>query len=217
VKPFTVVDCAQRSEAWFAARLGRVTSSVASDMLATRRDGKQAAGRINLRVRLALERLTGRVQESGYVSKAMQDGIDREADALAEFEALTGTFVSKCGFLAHPTLMAGASLDGYLGDFETVVEVKAPIAATHLAYLKGVLPTDHYAQCVHQAWLTGARAVELVSVQPEFPDPLRVKVFHLEPKADEIAAHELMVRAFLTEVDREVEAIEALLRKAKAA
>src|SRR5437879_4169734 len=117
---FTVVTAEQRSDEWHRARLGRLTGSRAADMLATVKSG-EAASRRNLRTQLVLERLTGRVQETGFVSAAMQQGIDREADAYAAYEALTGQHLVRTGFLRHDTLMVGCSLDGHAGDFESLI------------------------------------------------------------------------------------------------
>src|SRR5262245_52635588 len=98
----------QRSPEWVALRLGRVTSSCAAEMLARLKDPKaEAAGRRNLRVRLTLERVTGRSLESAYVSPAMQQGIAREVDALTLYEGLTGRLLRPVGFVAHEELMAG--------------------------------------------------------------------------------------------------------------
>ena len=44
MKAFTVVDCEQKSPEWFAARVGRLTSTGAADMLAKIQKG-EAAGR----------------------------------------------------------------------------------------------------------------------------------------------------------------------------
>src|SRR5688572_6380737 len=79
----TFHDVEQRSEAWGKLRLGRVTASRSSDMLAKNRDGKWAAGRRNLLVQLLLERLTGRSHERQFQSGPMQDGVTREQDAIA--------------------------------------------------------------------------------------------------------------------------------------
>lgn len=206
---FTVIDVPQRSEAWFAARVGRVTSTGADPMLATISKG-ESAGRRNLRARLVLERLTGKPQESSFQSKAMEQGIDREADALALYEARYRS-VRTCGFLRHDTLMAGASLDGYVGDFEGIVEVKSPIPATHLEYVKsGKIPLDYYRQITHQLWLTGARWADFVSFNPDFPEQWQLKVVRVERREDDLRDYETQLRAFLAEVDRELEALLAL-------
>ncbi len=217
VKPFIIVDCEQRSEAWFTARLGRLTASRAADMLGTRRDKTESAGRRNLRVQLVLERVTGRCMENGYVSPAMEQGIAREADAAALYEALTGRLLDRSGFLAHPTLMAGCSLDGHVGDFEGIVEIKSPIPATHLDYLKtGQIPDEYLKQIVHQLWMTGAQWCDWLSYNPDFPEPLQTKLVRVTRDEKILADYERAVVDFLAEVQREYDGVLALMEKAAA-
>ena len=202
----------QRSDAWFQARLGKLTSSAAADMLATLKSSKgEAAGRRNLRIRLVLERITGRSQESDYVSPAMQTGIDREADAAGVYEALTGRLLQSVGFVQHETLMAGCSPDGYLDDFAGLVEIKSPMAATHWDYLKtGIIPGEYQKQIVHALWITGARWCDWLSYHPEFPETLRVKLVRMERNRADVDAYELMARQFLAECDKEVDELAKL-------
>jgi hypothetical protein len=94
-------------------------------MLATIKSG-EAAARRDLRMQLVCERLTGFPQEDGYVNAAMQRGIDLESTALAAYEAITGTLALTTGFLSHTSLLAGCSLDGHVGDYDTVVSLKCP-------------------------------------------------------------------------------------------
>lgn len=202
---FTVHDVPQRSAEWFAIRAGKLTASRASDMLSTIKTG-EAAPRRNYRAQLVLERLTGKPQENGYVSKAMQDGIDREPDAAALYEALTGRLITPTGFLAHLTLPAGCSLDGHVGEFEGLVEIKCPIPATHLDFLKsGIVPGDYVKQATHQLWITGAQWCDYVSYHPDFPEPLQAKVARIQRNEAEITSYELLARQFLSEVDRELD------------
>jgi hypothetical protein len=210
VRAFSVIDAPQRSPEWHAARLGRLTSSRAADMLATIKNG-EAAGRRNLRVQLALERLTGRCQESGFVSPAMQIGIEREADAAGLYEALTGRVLTRTGFLAHHSHQVGASLDGHVGDFEGIVELKCPLAATHLEYLKtGVIPGEYKKQIIHALWVSGARWCDWLSYHPEFPTGLQAKLVRVDRVDQEIASYALAAALFLSEVDAEVEAVRRL-------
>jgi len=200
----------QRSPEWFTARLGKLTGSRAKDMLATIKNG-EAAPRRNLRVQLVLERLTGRSQENGYQSHAMQQGIEREVDAFAVYEGLTGTLLTSSGFLEHDTLMAGCSLDGHVGDFEGLVEIKCPQAATHLDYLKtGTIPGDYYKQITHALWITGAQWCDWLSFNPDFPEPLQVKLVRVVRSEAAIAAYETAATAFLAEVDQELETVQQL-------
>lgn len=204
-------DVPQRSAEWFKLRLGRVTGSVAADILATIKSGGEAAGRRNLRVRLVLERLTGRSQESGFLSAAMQQGIEREPDAYALYEALTGRLLTSSGFIQHETLMAGCSLDGFVprGEaIEGIIEIKAPIPATHLDYVKsGTVPGEYYKQILHGLFITGAQWADFVSFNPDFPEPLQVRLVRVNRDEAAIEDYEKKLRAFLSEVDRELEAI----------
>lgn len=209
-----IIHIDQRSQQWFMARLGMVTSSRASDVFATLKNGQEAAGRRNYRIQLVLERLTNRQQERDYVSPAMLTGIEREAEALALYEALTGQLVQQVGFLQHDELMAGASLDGYVGNFDGIVEVKSPLPATHLDYLKsGKIPDDYMKQVRHQLWISGAAWCDWMSYHPEFPEPLQSKIVRLAFSAGELAAHELAVRLFLSEVEQELELVQRMAQE----
>ena len=205
-----IIECEQRTPEWFAARLGRLTASRAADMLATIKTG-EAAARRNLRTQLVLERLTGVSQESPYQSDAMRQGIEREADALLWYEAQTGQIVQRSGFVAHDDLMAGASLDGHVGDFAGIVEAKCPLASTHLETLEsGAIPSDYQKQIVHQLWISGARWCDYVSYHPDFPEPLRLRIVRMMRDDGRIAEYETSARVFLSEVDGRLAALTML-------
>lgn len=211
-RAFTIVEAPQRSAEWFAARAGRLTGSVAADMLATIKSG-EAAARRDLRARLVVERLTGEPQEDGYVNAAMQRGIDKEPEALAAYEAL-GHLTRRTGFLRHDGLMVGCSLDADVDDFEGIVELKCPKSATHLSYLRGSgLPAQYRPQVLHNLWITGARWCDFVSFDDRFPPALRLFVVRVErdDKLEaELAAYEAAALKFLSEVELEVEQVLAL-------
>lgn len=213
---FTMLDCAQRSPAWVAARLGRLTSSRAADMLATRRDGTEAAGRRNLRVQLALERLTGRPQESSYQSAAMIDGQVREAAAAAAYEALTGRVLTFTGFCSADHVQAGCSLDGHVengdGTIDGIIELKCPLAATHLETLKTKsIPREYRIQICHLFWITGAAWCDWMSYHPDFPAALQTIIVPVLRTDMDLEAYEGVALAFLVEVDAEVAAIQQLI------
>lgn len=195
---------AQRSEGWFHSRLGKLTGSRAADAFKTNKDGTFAASRKNLRMQLVLERLTGRSQEREFQSQAMKDGIEREVDAQGTYEALTGRLLHTVGFIEHDSLAAGCSLDGYVDDFTGIVEIKSPLPATHLEYLRsGVIPADYQKQIQHALWITGAEWCDWLSYQPLFPEPLRVKLVRVKRDEATMRCHELLVSLFLSEVDHD--------------
>lgn len=207
---FTIRDLPQRSPEWYAARLGRLTGSCAGKMLAKIEKG-EAAGRRNLRLALVLERLTGKSQENDYSSPAMQTGIEREADAIAAYEALTGDLVRTTGFLAHDTHMAGCSLDGHLGEFAKLVSVKCRQPAAHLDFLKtGKIPADALAQMRHELWITGAEAHDYFSWNPDFPESLQARVKTIARAEADVPGYEQLALAFLAEIDRECDVVGTL-------
>lgn len=208
--PFVLVDVEQRSEAWFAARAGRLTASCAGDMLARIKTG-EAAARRDLRTKLVVQRITGCTDDDGFVSKDMQRGIDAEADALTEYEIQTGLMVQRVGFLQHRELMAGCSPDGMIDNFAGVLELKCPRPANHLKNLRGrgLLP-EYAAQVTHALWISGAQWCDFASYCADFPESIRLFRVRIERDETQIAAYEVMVRAFLKEVDAEVDEVLSL-------
>jgi predicted phage-related endonuclease len=203
VTPFTIATPDQRTPAWYAARVGKLTASRACDMLATIKTG-EAAARRDLRMQIVCERLTGLSQDNGFVNAEMQRGIDKEADARAAYEAATGALVQPCGFLQHPELATGGSPDGEIGGYTGLVEIKCPKSATHLAYLRShAVPKDYVAQIQHQMWLTGAAWCDFVSFDDRFPEALRLVVVRVSREHVDLKAYELLVRMFLAECDKE--------------
>lgn len=210
-----VHDVLQRSDAWRALRCGRLTASRAGCLLKQLKRGGEPADRRDYRLQLCCERITGVPQEEGFVSQDMKRGAAREDDARRAYEALTGRLVRSVGFVSHDSLLVGCSPDGVIGDFRTLLEVKAPKAATHLEYVRGgVLPADYTGQVVQSLWLTGADACDFVSFHPSFPEPLQLFLVRVKRNDADIKAFELLARGFLAEVDREVAELTALAEAA---
>ena len=211
-----IVQVEQRTPEWFAARLGRVTGSRAKDVLATIKTG-EAAARRDYRLELVVERLTGCVGEDGFVSKEMARGTALEPEAFAAYEALTGTLVRRTGFVALDHMMVGCSLDGDVDDMTGLIEIKCPKSATHFRYLHSDgVPSEHVAQMLHNAWVTGAQWCDFVSFDDRFPEGLRLVVRRFVPTAEQIADYADKLQAFLDEVDRDELAARALMAKAVA-
>ena len=124
----------QGSEEWLKIRLGKVTASGVADVLAKTKTGVSAS-RGNYLIKLAIQRVTGVVEES-YTNDAMQWGIDNEAQARVAYEVVSGNFVDQIAFVDHPMISwFGASPDGLVND-DGLVEIKCPNSATHWSYIK---------------------------------------------------------------------------------
>lgn len=206
----TIIEVAQRTQEWHAARVGRLNSSDAGDMLAMNKSGGESASRRDLRVRLACERLTGTAIESGYINAEMQRGISCEPIARAFYEAETGAMVQEIGYVQHDELLAGYSPDGFVGA-DGLLEIKVPKTATHVRYLRdGKLPADYVAQCQHALFVSERQWIDFVSFDDRLPEALqffRVRLTREEAKLD---VYERTLRAFLAEVQNELEALQTL-------
>lgn len=196
----------QRTPAWYALRCGRVSASQAEHVLAKVKGSGEAAGRRDLRMLLARERLSGLPDDGPtFVSADMQRGMDLEPEALAALE-LSGVLpgaIRAVGYLTHDTLPVGYSPDGVVGaGFDILVETKCPRMATHLDYLDAptTIPARYIAQLTHALWLTGASVMHFASYCPMFP---RYPLFTLAVPRDtvDLDAYDAALRTFLDEVD----------------
>ena len=150
------MEIEQRTEEWFAARLGRVTASRVADVIAKTKTG-YSASRENYMAQLVVERLTQTKAES-YTSAAMMHGVEQEPFARAAYEATQGVMVEEVGFVSHPSIeWAGASPDGLVGD-DGCVEIKCPNTATMIeTLLSQKVPGKYITQMQFQMACTGRK------------------------------------------------------------
>lgn len=197
---------AQRTPAWYALRCGRVSASQAEHVLAKVKGSGEAAGRRDLRMLLARERLSGLPDDGPtFVSADMQRGMDLEPEALAalELSGLLPGAIRAVGYLTHDTLQVGYSPDGVCGPgYDVLVETKCPRMATHLDYLDAptTIPARYVAQLTHALWLTGASVIHFAAYCPAFT---RAPLFHLPVTPDQVdlLAYETALRSFLDEAE----------------
>jgi putative phage-type endonuclease len=192
-------DCMeQRTEEWFAARLGKVTASRVADVLAKIKSG-ESASRKNYKMELVVQRLTNKVGES-FTNAAMEWGTEQEPFARMAYEAHTGTFVKEEGFVDHPTIEGfGCSPDGIVG--EGLIEIKAPNTANHIeTVLENKAPSKYIPQMQCQMACTGAKWCDFVSFDPRVPEDLQLLVVRVDRDQEYIDAMEVEVKQFLSEV-----------------
>lgn len=165
----------QRTEDWFAARMGKVTASKVADILATTRSGP-AASRRNYMMQLLCERLTGNREES-WQNAAMQRGTELEPFARIAYEAVQGKVVEEVGFIIHPRIDGfGASPDGLVGP-NGLVEIKCPNTAQHVEFLRtGKIESKYDWQMRAQMACTNRDWCDFASYDDRLPEPLQLKV-----------------------------------------
>lgn len=193
----------QGSEEWLKIRLGKVTASGVADVLAKTKSGVSAS-RGNYLIKLAIQRVTGIVEE-GFTNDAMQWGKDHEAQARVAYEVASGNFVDQVAFVDHPTIAwFGASPDGLVND-DGLVEIKCPNSATHWSYIKDDgPPTKYYIQMQAQMACTGRSWCDFVSYDPRMPERSQLFIKRVMREDDYIAEMEAEVKKFLDEVAVEV-------------
>ncbi len=160
-----VVECEQRTDAWFEARLGLPTAS-RFDKLVTPKTGKlSASARVLLHECLA-EYMTGESGDRGG-SAFMARGTDMETKARQWYELEFDIDVQQVGFVTTDDGSAGCSPDGLVGA-KGGLEIKVPSAVQHVAYMldNDALRFAYRAQVQGSLWVTGRVWWDLLSYSP---------------------------------------------------
>ena len=114
-------------------------------------------------------------------ARALEYGTEMEPEAIAAYEARTGSMVEVCGFVKHPRYpFAGASPDILVGRVGGG-EIKCPLSITvHAITLRDGLPPEHIEQIQGGLWVTGREWWDFISYNPLFPAGLDLYVQRIE-------------------------------------
>lgn len=211
-------DLVQGSADWLAQRAGCVTGSRVYDILpqslriAGGKPDKYLKSREDYMLEIAYERISG-LHFDHFVTKAMEDGIDREPLAKAAYEDARGVAIEEIGFATHEHIDDyGASPDGLVED--GCIEVKCPTLRTHMEWLlAGDVPPEYIPQMKAVMSCTGRKWCDFISYVP--PDrglkKLGLFIRRLEFDKEMIEKQDAEVVRFL----KEAAELEARLRKMK--
>lgn len=203
----------QRSEEWFAARVGKVTASRVADLMAKTKSGPSAS-RANYMAELICERLTGQRAEC-FTNAAMQWGTETEPQARAAYEFVTDNAVTEAGIVFHPSIADfGASPDGLIG-IDGLLEIKCPSSATHIeTLLTEAIPAKYMTQMQAQMACTGRVWCDFASFDPRLPGDMQLWVRRVHRDDAFIAEMEREVSAFLGEVTQKLDALRVRYQEA---
>ena len=166
-----IINCEQRSEEWYAARLG-IPSASSFDQIVTMK-GEPSKQREKYMYKLAGEKVSGKAEES-YQNAAMLRGIELESEARELYKIITDNPVEEVGFCISDG--CGCSPDGLVGE-EGGLEIKCPTIATHVSYLlNGGLPSEYFQQVQGSLLITGRKWWDFQSHYPGLK-PLIIRVF----------------------------------------
>lgn len=195
----------QGTNEWLMARVGHMTGSRMSDIIAKIKTG-EAKSRYDYKVQLATERMTGQPVKT-YFNSIMQQGIDREPDARMLYE-LEKQKVKEVGFIKHPTIaMSGVSVDGLVGK-DGIIEIKCPLETTHTnTLIAKQSPKKYYPQMQWGMSVTQRSFCDFVSYNPSFPEDLMLYIVRVERDDDYIKMLEEEVIKFNDEVEQLIKTI----------
>lgn len=198
----------QRSDEWYAAKLGKVGCSRLDDVLAEGKSGGPSVTRKNYMMELLCERLTGN-RTALWTNQDMQWGIDNEPLARSVYEAEIGFMVTDDGGRECPDIPGlWDSPDGLISE-DGGIEIKCPNTATHLETLtKGTIKRGYILQmaggiiCYKRKWW------DFVSFDPRLPPNLRF--YRKRFMAEDLPIE--MVRTGVIAFLRELDELEKTLR-----
>ena len=191
-----ILDVEQGTEEWLQARLGVPTASNYSKIItSTGKPSAQADKYIN---DLVAQKLTGQIPEM-FKSDAMQRGNDLEPQARAYYEFMTDNVVEEVGLILNYD-GAGCSPDGLIGD-DGGIEIKCPLGATHVSYLRAnKLPTEYVQQVQGCMYITGRSWWDFVSFHPD----MESMIIRVERDDEFIEKLDVQMKALLQTINDEV-------------
>lgn len=145
--PIIITDFPQRSPEWVAARAGNPGASSISKIITS--TGAISKQREEYLMQLAAEKVTGRPEDEGYLSRQMANGIEREDASRALFELIQGVEVRQVGIVfKDEDRKFHCSPDGLIVGSDQPLEMKNPMMKTHVkALFDDRVPTEYIGQC----------------------------------------------------------------------
>jgi hypothetical protein len=187
----------QRSEAWYSVKCGLVTSTRFKSLVAKETTDSYK----DLVTNIACEIITGKMEE-GYSNAMMEYGIEMEPKAIIEYEDVFDCTVKRTGFITpdedHKYFdWIGDSPDGLLPE-NGVLEVKCPLARTHMEYIEAnKLPLEYRHQVQGHLFVTGLDFCDFVSYVPH----MKLFVFRVYPDLELFKEFELRLDKLIKDVE----------------
>ena len=178
-------DIEQGSEEWLKLKLGVATASNFDKIITA--TSKESATLSKYALELATQCLLTE-PETTYKNEAMQRGNDLEPIARQTYAERTLQFVEKITMFKSDCGDFGYSPDGLIGE-DGLLEIKCPLATTHVKYLlDNKMPTDYWQQVQGGLWVSGRKWCDFVSFHPNFKEK---QLFIIRVERDENYIEEL--------------------------
>lgn len=191
----------QRSWHWFRMRLGVITASGISAILAK----SGSATRDGYMAELIAEIATGAPGEP-VSAKAMQWGIEQEPAAIETYSFNTGKIVQQIPFIYGKDMRFGCSPDGVMDD--KTLEIKCPFNTRYHIELivDGRMKKEYQDQVQFQMYVAGTEAVDFLSFDPRMQKHIDFMVT-VERSDKHIALFNDAIPQFIMEMDAKLDRI----------
>jgi len=198
----------QRSEEWFAEKLGKLSGSRVGEILPLKR-GSYPATRETLLYELLAERITGHRVEK-YITPVMAWGVEIEPVARERYADAQGVQVVETGFVHHPTIRNfGASPDGLVGT-DGVLEIKCPSTSKVLKILAGEdIEPGWMFQMMTEMTVTRRDWCDFVLFDPRLQSPLDLTIRRI--KRDKLVCE--LIEAEAVKFNAELDGKERIIRE----
>lgn len=161
-----IIDCAQNSPEWYAARAGIVTASNLKTVLANGRGGAESKTRRSYLNRLAAEIITGEPLET-FSNRHTERGHALEPEARDYYAFLHSAETQAVGFVRNGP--KGCSPDSFVGD-AGLLEIKTQRGDLLIdTLLADRFPLEHKAQVQGQLWICEREWCDLLVYWPGLP------------------------------------------------
>jgi len=170
---FHDIDQTIDRDEWLEMRVGKIGGSKLGTVMSNygKAFGDPAQ---KLAVNLALERITGKSQENGYINDHMIRGLEQEPIARAMYESERFVDVLNGGFFDSGNI--GVSPDGLVGT-DGVIEIKSVIGTTHYKTVaRDKFDPSYKWQLYLNLLVTGRDWIDFISYCSEFPVDRRLFV-----------------------------------------
>lgn len=196
-------NMAQGSDEWKQLRLGKITASRLSDVMASGRSGAPSKTRQSYMLQLAAEILTGEAEDS-FSNKYMDWGNVCEPQARSMYEFDSGNVVEEVAFVIASDRF-GVSPDGMVGQ-DGLLEIKCPKTTTQIdRFITGKFPTEYKAQVQGQLLATERTWCDFVSFDPRISGPAQYFIIRVERDEDYIIELQTKIDTFTDELNNLLE------------
>jgi hypothetical protein len=186
------IDQVRDEEKWLNLRIGKIGGSSIGKIMAN--DGKAfGAPAHDVALKIALEKIKGQREESGFQNEHTERGKAQEPIARMLYEEKTFCKVTNGGFY-DVSEYVGVSPDGLVGD-EGIVEIKSVIAKQHFPTIKrGSFDPTYKWQLYFNLMCSGRVWIDYIEYCSEFPSGKQLFIDRVYAKDCESFFHQINAR-----------------------